>query len=201
MPHPAIFLLAEQQVEACECQAGCYDDAVTPPDDTGRSLRHGTNPAGVAAILRLLFAAIGLTAGNAALLVFLFCSALRLRAALVNAHMGEPHLALPQAWWMFRMYGMFSVAGWILVGVPIALAFPARLISHLTWPVRMLIGITLGPLALLLIFIVLFAIQGRLSAFSLAHTESLWPFSMLVSTISFLVYAALMRWRLPKSEH
>jgi hypothetical protein len=123
------------------------------------------------------------------------------RAALVNAHMGEPHLALPQAWWMFRMYGMFSVGGWILVGVPTALAFPARLLSHLAWPVRMLIGVTLGPLALLLIFVVLFAFQGRLIAFSLAHTESLWPFSILVSTISFLVYAALMRRRLPKSEH
>jgi hypothetical protein len=180
---------------------GCYDDAVPPPDDTDGSLRHGTNSAGVGAVQRLLFATIGLTAGNAALLVFLLYSALRVRAALVNAHMGEPHLALPQAWWMFRMYGMFSVAGWILVGVPIALAFPARLLSHLAWPVRMLIGATLGPLALLLIFVVLFAIQGRLSAFSLAHTESLWPFSILVSTISFLVYAALMRRRLPKSEY
>jgi hypothetical protein len=174
---------------------------VTPPDDTDASRRPGTTTGEVAAVQRLLFAAIGLTAGNAALLVFLLYSALRLRAALVNAHMGEPHLALPQAWWMFRMYGMFSVAGWILVGVPIALAFPTRLLSHLPWPVRTLIGITLGPLALLLIFVALFAIQGRLSAFSLAHTESLWPFSVLVSTVSFLVYAALLRWRLPKSEH
>ena len=180
---------------------GCYDDAVPPPDDTDGSFRHGTSSAGVGAVQRLLFATIGLTAGNAALFVYLLSSALRVRAALVNAHMGEPHLALPQAWWMFRMYGMFSVAGWILVGVPIALAFPARLLLHLAWPVRMLVGATLGPLALLLIFAVLFAIQGRLSAFSLAHTESLWPFSILVSTISFLVYAALMRRRLPRGEH
>jgi hypothetical protein len=54
---------------------------------------------------------------------------------------------------------------------------------------------------LLLIFVALFAIQGRLSALSLAHTESLWPFSVLVSTVSFLVYAALLSWRPPKSEH
>jgi hypothetical protein len=123
---------------------------------------------------RLVFAAIGLAAGNAALLVFLLCNALRLRAVLLNAHMGEPYHALPQAWEIFLLYAMVSVFGWILVGVPIAVAVPARLLSRVAWPGRMLIGATLGPLALLLIFIVLFAIQGRLSAFSLAHTESLW---------------------------
>src|SRR5262249_31394488 len=78
---------------------------------------------------------------------------------------------------------------------------PARLLSRVAWPGRMLIGATLGPLALLLIFVVLFAIQGRLGVFSLAHTESLWPFSVLVSTISFLVYAALLHRRLLKTEH
>ena len=165
------------------------------PDDTDGSLGHGPNNAGVGPFQRLLFAAIGLAAGNAALLLFLLYNALRLRAALLKAHMGEPYLALPQAWGMFLLYAMFSVLGWILVGVPFAVAFPLRLLSRVGWPGRMLIGATLGPLALLLIFVVLFAIQGRLSAFSLAHTESLWPFSVLVSTISFLVYAALLRRR------
>jgi hypothetical protein len=179
---------------------GCYDVAVLPPDDTDGARRYGTDNAGIGPVQRLLFAAVGLAAGNAALLVFLLYGALRMRAALVNAHMGEPYLVLPQAWGMFLMYGMFSVAGWILVGVPIALAFPARLLSHVAWPVRLLIGATLGPLALLLIFVVLFVIQGRLSAFSLAHTESLWPFSVVISTISFLVYAALLRRCLSRSE-
>ncbi|HYK61798.1 MAG TPA: hypothetical protein VEV85_20355, partial [Bryobacteraceae bacterium] len=69
------------------------------------------------------------------------------------------------------------------------------LLSRVAWPGRMLIGASLGPLALLLIFVVLFAIQGSHGAFSLAHTENLWPFSILVSTVSFLVYTALLRRR------
>lgn len=78
------------------------------------------------------------------------------------------------------------------MGVPFALAIPARLLSRLAWPLRLLLGTALGPLALLLIFIVLFARGGHISGFSLAHTETLWPFSMLVSLVSFLVYAALL---------
>jgi hypothetical protein len=155
----------------------------------------------VGPLQRLLFAAIGLAAGNAALLVFLIYNAWRLRAVLLKAHLGQPDVQLPLALEMFLIYATFSVLGWILVGVPIAVVFPARLLSRVAWPGRMLIGATLGPLAVLLIFVVLFAIQGSLSAFSLAHTEGLWPFSILVSTVSFLVYAALLRNRLLKSEH
>jgi hypothetical protein len=58
-------------------------------------------------------------------------------------------------------------------------AFPARRLSCVAWPGRMLIGQTLGPLALLLILVLLFAIQGTLSAFSLAHTEGLLAVSIL----------------------
>jgi hypothetical protein len=171
-----------------------------PPAEHG-SPRHGTNGGEVGPFRRLLLAAIGLAAGNAAPLVYLICNALRLRAALLEAHMGAPDSALPQAWETFLTYGIFSMLGWVLIGVPIALAFPARVLSRVAWLGRMLIGAALGPLALLLIFVVLFTIQGNLSAFSLAHTEGLWPFSIMVSTVSFLVYAALLRRRLLKSEH
>jgi hypothetical protein len=167
---------------------------MTPAEDG--SPRHGTDGGEVGPFRRLLFTAIGLAAGNAALLVYLICNALRLRAALLKAHMGAPDLALSQAYETFLIYGIFSVLGWILVGVPIALAFPARLLSRIAWPGQLLIGATLGPLALLLIFVTLFAIQGSSGTFSLAHTEGLWPFSILVSTVSFLVYAALLRRRL-----
>lgn len=170
-----------------------------PPANHG-SPRHGTGSGGVGPFRRLLFAVIGLAAGNAVLLVLLISDALRLRFALLKAHMGEPDLALPQAWGIFLLYGIFSVLGWILVGVPIALATPAHLLSRVAWPGRMLIGATLGPLALLLIDVVLDAILGR-NKFILVTTEGLWPFSILVSTVSFLVYAALLRKRLLKSEH
>jgi steroid 5-alpha reductase family enzyme len=61
------------------------------------------------------------------------------------------------------------------------------------------IGAALGPLALLVIFAVLFAMQGRRRPFSLAHTDGLWQFSMLVSTVSFLAYVGLLRKRSPNS--
>lgn len=170
-------------------------------DDTEGSLTPSRTSAGLGALDRLLLAAIGLIAGDAGLLLYLLYSALRLRLALLAAHVGEPYLALPLAWGMFSLYAIFSAVGWLLVGVPIALALPAALLSRMAWPGRLLIGVILGPLALLLIFVMLFAIQGgRMSEFSLAHTESLWPFSVLVSTISFLVYAALVRRRLLKSQ-
>jgi hypothetical protein len=119
----------------------------------------------------------------------------RLRAALLKARIGDPAGALRQACDMFIVYAIFSFLGWVLVGLPIALAFPARLLSRLPWPLWLLIGAALGPLALLLIFVVIAGLQGQLGTFNLAHTESLWPLSILVSTVSFVAYAALLRWR------
>ena len=145
---------------------------------------------------RLFFASIALLAGNGALLLFLLQNELRMHSALLKAHMGEPHLVLAQMWDLFRLYSMFSVVGWVLVGAPTALAFPPRLLLRVAWPVRVVIGAAMGPLALLLIFVVLFVIQGMPGEFSLAHTETLWPFSILVSTVSFLAYAALLRRRI-----
>jgi hypothetical protein len=127
-------------------------------------------------------------------------NALRACAALLIAHMGQPYRQLSIWLEMFPLYAVFSILGWALVGLPFALAFPARLLSRARWPLCVLIGAALGPLALLLIFVVIFAMQGRLREFSLAHTEALWQFSMLVSTVSFLVYTALLRRRSPNSE-
>lgn len=128
---------------------------------------------------RLLFAFIGLLAGVAALLLFMLQTV---------------------QWDMFVLYALFSSVGWALVGLPVILLFPACLLSRLTWPVCLLIGATLGPLALLLILAVLYGLQGRLSTFSLARTETLWPLSILVSTVSFVVYAALLRRRFRTKE-
>lgn len=40
-----------------------------------------------------------------------------------------------------------------------------------------------------------FRVSGPAQRFSLAHTEGLWPFSVIVSTVSFLIYTALLRRR------
>jgi hypothetical protein len=141
---------------------------------------------------RLFFAFIGLLTGDVALLLYFLLGALRTRAFLLRAHIGIPSAQVPLALEVFFLYAAFSVLGWMIVGVPFALAIPARLLSRLAWPLRFLLGAALGPLALLLIFIVLFARGGHISGFSLAHTETLWPFSILVSLVSFLVYVALL---------
>jgi hypothetical protein len=53
------------------------------PDNKKEHSRHGFGHAGAGPFQRLLFAVIGL-AGNLALLIFLLCNALRLRAALLK---------------------------------------------------------------------------------------------------------------------
>jgi uncharacterized membrane protein len=108
--------------------------------------------------------------------------------------------ALSNAWDVLWLYVIFSVVGWVLVGLPVALLVPARLVSRISWLRRILIGATLGPLALLVIVVLLLVKQGRLREFSLANSQTLWPMSILVSTVSFLVYAALLRWRLSRSR-
>ena len=120
---------------------------------------------------RLLYAAIGLACGNAALRILLW----RARDLVL-------------------LYALFYILGWALVGVPIALGVPASFLSRVPWPIRFLIGATLGPIALLLILILLFEMGGgRPGAFSLDHTETLWPMSVLVSLVSFLVYTSFLR--------
>jgi hypothetical protein len=142
---------------------------------------------------RLLFAFIGLLTGDIALLLLFLLNALRTRAFLLRSHIGVPADQVPQALELFFLYAGFSVLGWILVGVPFALAIPSGRLSRLAWPFRFLLGAALGPLASLLIFLVLFARGGNFSGFSLAHTQPLWPLSILVSLVSFWVYVALLR--------
>ncbi len=142
-----------------------------------------THPA-VNPIKRLAYAFVGLLAGDAILLLFLLQNAIRIRADLLALHMGEPG---------------FSFVGWLFVGLPIALFLPARFIARLPWALRLFAGAALGPLALFLIFM----LASDSSRAALAHghilpgmftnTASLWPFSILVSTVSFVLYAALLR--------
>jgi len=120
-------------------------------------------------LTRLAMAALGLVAGNMALFLF---------PVYQNG--------------AFILYGLFSFAGWILVGVPIALLWPARVVSRLNWLVTLLIGSVLGPLALFLIAFILTAVKSRLSSFNLDNTGSLWPVSIVVSTVAFATYRALL---------
>jgi hypothetical protein len=153
----------------------------------------------VSFIKRLAYAFVGLLAGDTILLLYLVQNAIRLRADLITLHIGEAGRQIPQAIQTFALYARLSFVGWLFVGLPIALLLPARFIRRLPWPLRLLVGAALGPLALFLIF----ALVSDSSLAALAHghmipgmftgTASVWPLSILVSTVAFVVYIALLR--------
>jgi hypothetical protein len=156
-----------------------------------------THPA-VNPIKRLAYAFLGLLAGDAILLLYLLLNAIRNRAYLLAIHMGEPALQIPQALQIFVLYARLSFVGWLFVGLPIALLLPAHFIRRSPWPLTLLLGAALGPLALVLILMLV----PDASRSALAHghmipgmftgTASLWPLSILVSTIAFAAYVALL---------
>ena len=145
-------------------------------------------------VIEVAYAFVGLLGGHTALVLYLLQNAIRLRAALLAMHMGEPARQIPFALEMCVFYARFSFAGWLLVGVPIALLFPARSIKRLSWTLRVLVGAALGPLALVLILVLLSHGQIDFNDHgTFTGTGPLWAYSILVSTVSFVLYATLLR--------
>ena len=140
---------------------------------------------------RLAFAFGGLLVGDGLLLLCLLAKALR-RATLSAAHFGEPTGIISVTFQTFDIYAIFSFVGWLVVGLPIALFFPARFITRLSWPLRVLVGAALGPVALFVIFLLLG--HGHISfPGTFRGTGALWPFAVVVSTVSFVAYVALLQ--------
>ena len=124
---------------------------------------------------RLIYAFLGLLAGEAALLLILLHA-----FSLLTLH---------DAFSLFMFYAVFSLIAWVLVGLPIAVAVPAQVVTDMPWPLWLLIAVLSGPLALSLILLLL----GHGSLVEFAHTASTWPMSVLVSTVCAVVYRALLR--------
>ena len=135
---------------------------------------------------RLGYALVALLAGDGMLLFFLLQHAFH--ATLLA---GEPARMIPDAVQTFLLYAIFSFVGWLFVGLPAVLLFPAGSITRLSWPLALTVGGTLGPLALLVIFVLL----GRSHIYfrNIAEISTLLAYTILVSTISFMVYLALLR--------
>jgi len=156
-----------------------------------------THPA-VNPIKRLAYAFLGLLAGDAILLLYLLQNAIRNRAYLLGIHMGEPALQIPQALQIFVPYARLSFVGWLFVGLPIALLLPAHFIRRSPWPLTLLLGAALGPLALFLILMLVpdashsALAHGHMIPGMFTGTASLWPLSIVVSTIALAVYVALL---------
>lgn len=150
-----------------------------------------TNSPPISRTKRLVYAFFGLLSGNSIPLVYLLWSALRIRAELLRSHTGDPSRAVALNLEMFALYAVFSFVGWMLIGLPVVLIFPARSVARLSWPLRLMLGAALGPLALLVIFVLLGS--GHMDAQAgFRGTGFLWCYSIVVSTVSFLVYAALL---------
>lgn len=141
---------------------------------------------------RLTYAFVGLVAGDAMLLLYLLQNALRARAWLISVHMGEPERQIPIALDLFIVYAVFSFAGWLFVGLPTAVFFPARFIARLSWPLALLAGAVLGPVALVMIFLLHDHGHIYLSS-SFAESVTPYAYSSLVSSVCFIVYRALLR--------
>lgn len=149
-----------------------------------------TNP-GVRFLRRLARAFAALLAGDAVLLLLVLCNAIRVRAALTASHMGNPGAEIPLALQMFAVYAVFSFVGWLVVGLPIA-GLPAYVLARLEWPVCLFLGAALGPLALLIVFFLL--ARGHLIwPASFRDTGMFWVCTIVVSTVAFPVYVALLR--------
>ncbi len=135
---------------------------------------------------RLAYTFVGLVAGDVMLLFFLVRHALH-----ATLFAGESARLIADALQMSLLYAAFSILGWVLIGMPTALIFPAGFITRLWWPFALMVGAALGPPVLLLILIVIG--RGHVYFRNFAETGTLFAYSILVSTIAFVVYLALLR--------
>jgi hypothetical protein len=135
---------------------------------------------------RLLYALIGLVAGDLMLLFVLVQHSIH--ATLLA---GEPATTIADAVQTFALYAIFSFVGWLFVGLPAVLLFPATSFTRLSWPLAVVVGAALGPPALLVIFVLL----GRNHIYfrNLGEIGTLFAYTILVSTVSCMVYLVLLR--------
>ena len=148
-------------------------------------------------IERVAYAFVGLSSGDAMLLLYLL--ALRARASLVAVHTE----ALITFAVTFFGFCAVSFVGWLFVGFPIALFLPARSITRLSWPIALVMGGVLGPVALLGVMLTVHVgTTGSVSAMALAIISGVSPYaySILISSVSSGVYVALLR-KQTRSRH
>jgi hypothetical protein len=147
---------------------------------------------------RLTYAFVGLLAGDIALVLYLVLNAFVARATLLAAHVGDPERQVSMALQLGTIYVVCSLVGFLVVGVPVALLVPPRFVAGWPWLVTIVVGALLGPPALCVIF-VLGGGSVHLSN-SFRETGLLFAFSILVSTVSFGVYVALLRKQLRRTR-
>lgn len=71
----------------------------------------------------------------------------------------------------------------------------------MSWPLKIIVGVALGPIAMLFIFVLLS--RGHLDLTDPKTFKGalwIWLFSMFVSTVSFVIYAGLLRRTTPADK-
>jgi hypothetical protein len=148
---------------------------------------------------RLTYAFVGLLSGDAALVLYTLVNAFLVRATHLATHVGEPERVVSVALQVVTLYVVCSLVGFLVVGIPVALLLPARFVARWPWLVTIAVGALLGPPALFAILVVLGGGSVHLSS-SFRETALLFAFSILVSTVSFGVYVALLRKQLRRTS-
>jgi hypothetical protein len=148
---------------------------------------------------RLIYAFVGFLAGDTALVLYMLLNALWVRTTLLAAHVGEPERQVSVALQVVTLYVVCSLVGFLVVGVPVALFLPTRFVTHWPWLVTILVGALLGPPGLFATLAVVDSAGVYLSS-GFRETGLLLAFSILVSTVSFGVYVALLRKELRRTS-
>jgi hypothetical protein len=144
----------------------------------------------VGPLLRIGSSFVGLLAGNLALLVVSLGFWVRTRIALPPNRGPALGADIENALSMMLIYAIFSVFGWVLIGIPAVLAIPSRTILRLSWWVLVPTGVVLGPASLLLIF----SLMGDLSRPRIFTEGRLFfLFAGVVSGVAFWVHCLLVR--------
>ncbi len=89
-------------------------------------------------------------------------------------------------------YLAFVIGGGVLVGIPMVLV-PTQVYARMPWWAALVGGVVVGPVALTAVFGVIFAMQGQLRSFSMAHLGLGWVLCVIASASAVCVYVALMK--------
>jgi hypothetical protein len=148
------------------------------------------------------FSLLGLLAGNAAnLLILLLIASLQLLDTF--AYLRQTFsLGVGEALSSSFGIGLFSMAGWVVVGLPLVLLLRAEIAADFYWIVSVLVGAVLGFLSMFFLLLVLN--RGRLHIMDFRNPEAmriivfLFSAAGLISGVAFTVYCSLVKRELRK---
>jgi hypothetical protein len=145
----------------------------------------------VGALRRIGYSFVGLLAGNLVLLVVWLGFFLRNRIALPPNHGPNLSSDLMDMLGIMAIYAVFSIFGWVLIGIPAVLLLSSRRIAALPWTALVLCGAVLGPVSLTLIFL----FGGHFSPRIFTEGGPYFLFAGVVSGVAFWVHCLLVRHR------